>query len=288
MASQKQRAANKKNAQNSTGPKSEKGKAKSRLNSTRDGITGQVTTLSDEDRPIFESLKAELIADLAPKTVMELNLASSIAWETWRLNRLRAVEMNLFALGTEDPATAVACDDPHIHTAMTAARTMEEKADKFARMSLYEQRMNRALHKNLATLRDLQAERKRACEKERAEEVLIARHNDLKGLPYQAPATATQNGFVFSNNEIFAAAHRESVLEIAKVTVNQLPYKVQFAGASGSGNSGLHPDLTSDRNSDPITDRQRAEQATRYTVRKPATSAQFVSATPNKRYSIES
>ena len=168
---------------------------------------------------------------------MELNLASGIAWDTWRLNRIRSVELNLLALGTEDPATAVECDTPQIHTSMTAARTMDEKSDKFARMSLYEQRLNRAIHKNLATLRDLQAERKRACEKERAEEVLIARYSDLKGLPYQAPATAAQNGFVFSNNEIFAAAHRASILEIAKVTVNQLPYKVQFAGASSGGTS---------------------------------------------------
>jgi hypothetical protein len=243
MALQKQIAADKSNAENSTGSNTEKGKVRSRLNSTRDGITGQVTTLSDEDRPVFESLKAELIADLAPKTVMELKLASSIAWDTWRLDRLRATEMNLFALGTEDPATAVACDDPQIHTAMTAARTMSEKADVFARMSLCEQRMNRALHKNLAILRDLQAERKRASEKARAEEVLIARYNDLKGLPYHAPATGTQNGFVFSNSEIFAAAHRESILEIAKVTVNQLPYKVQFAGASASSSAGPEPAL---------------------------------------------
>jgi len=184
MATLKQLAANRRNAENSTGPNTEKGKAKSRLNSTRDGITGQVTTLSDEDRPIFESLKAKLIADLAPKTVMELNLASGIAWDTWRLNRLRSVELNLLALGTEDPATAVECDTPEIHTSMTAALTVSEKSDKLGRMSLYEQRLRRGIHKDLATLRDLQAERKRACEKERAEEVLIARYNDLKGLPY--------------------------------------------------------------------------------------------------------
>jgi hypothetical protein len=169
---------------------------------------------------------------------MELKLASSIAWDTWRLDHLRATEMNMYALGTEDPDSAVDCDDPQIHTAMTAALTFTKKADKFALMSLYEQRMNRAIHKNLATLRAMQAERKQAYEKERAQEVLIARYNDLKGLPYQAPVAPSQNGFVFSNHEIFTAAYRASTLEIAKVTVNQLPYKVQFAGASPGGTSG--------------------------------------------------
>jgi hypothetical protein len=160
MATEKQIAADQKNAQNSTGPKTEKGKARTRLNAKRDGHNGQVTTPSGEDRPLFEALKAELIADLAPKTVMELKLASSIAWDTWRLDHLRA----------------------------------------------------------------MQAEWKHAYEKERAQEVFIVRHNDLNGLPYQVPAAPTHNGFVFSNEEIFAAANRESTVEIAKVTVNQLPY----------------------------------------------------------------
>jgi hypothetical protein len=73
------------------------------MNAMRDGITGQVITLSEEDRPIFEQLKAELIEDFAPKTTIELRLANSIAWDTWRLDHLRAVEMNLYALGTQDP-----------------------------------------------------------------------------------------------------------------------------------------------------------------------------------------
>jgi hypothetical protein len=208
---------------------------------------------------------------------MELKLASSIAWDTWRLDHLRATEMNIYALGTEDPNTAVECDDPQIHTAMTAARTFTNKADKFALMSLYEQRMNRAIHKNLATLRAMQVERKQAYEKERAQEVLIARYNDLKGLPYQAPAVPTQNGFVFSNDEIFAAAHRESTLEIANVTVNQFPYKVQFASASASTSSGA------------TKDSEIAEQATRNVARKPVASIQSVTlVSPHERYSNES
>jgi hypothetical protein len=101
MATEKQIAANRKNSLHSTGPRTPEGKAITRLNAKRDGLTGQVTTLSHEDRPIFEKLTSNLIADLAPKTVMELNLANSIAWDTWRLNHLRAVEMNMYALGSE-------------------------------------------------------------------------------------------------------------------------------------------------------------------------------------------
>ena len=160
---------------------------------------------------------------------------------------------------------------------MTAARTFSQKADKFALMSLYEQRINRAIQKNLATLRALQAERKQTYEKELAEEVLIARYSDLNGLPYQAPAAPTQNGFVFSNQEIFTAAHRASILEIAKVTVNQLPYKVQFAGVqSASASASGAPCVT--------TGPEIAEQDTGHIVRKQVTRVQsIVSIAPNKR-----
>jgi len=67
MSSQKQLDANRANAQKSTGPLSPESKAKTRLNAKRDGITGQVITLSEEDLPVFEKLKAELIAELTPK-----------------------------------------------------------------------------------------------------------------------------------------------------------------------------------------------------------------------------
>jgi hypothetical protein len=234
MASQKQIDANRENARKSTGPRSENGKATTRLNAMRDGFTGQVTTLSDEDRPIFENFKSQFIADLAPKTTLELSLANSIAWDTWRLNHLRAVEANMYALGANSPERIVACDDPQVHAAMSAAMTFSSEAPKFALMSIYEQRMNRSIHKNLATLRDLQAERKRNHKHDRAEEVLLARYSDIKGLTYHAPSAPSQNGSVFSNDEIFAAANRLTTLKVAQNTLRREVTKVQYAGATSN------------------------------------------------------
>ena len=71
---------------------------------------------------------------------------------------------------------------------MSGALTFAKESGKFALMSIYEQRMNRSIHKNLATLRELQAERISNYEQDRHEEVTIARANDMKGLPYKAPA----------------------------------------------------------------------------------------------------
>jgi hypothetical protein len=232
MATQKQIDANRRNAQKSTGPKTDEGKSITRLNARREGFTGQIVILDAEDRPHFEKFKSGLVADLQPKTTLELSLAHAIAWDTWRLNHLRAVEHNLYALGAEDPAALA--DDPKIQPAAADAATFLHESAHFNRLSLYEQRLTRNLHKNLATLRDLQTERRRNEANAQAEEVLLARARDINNLPYEAPATPTPNGFVFSNDQIRKAAHRASSLDVAHATLRQTPPRVQFAQAAPS------------------------------------------------------
>jgi hypothetical protein len=216
MASQNQIDANRANAQKSTGPKSLTGKATSRRNALRDGLTGQITTLSDEDRPIFEKLKAEMHADFNPQSAIERSLADAIAWDTWRLNHLRAIETNVYTLGQEEQAEEQADEEggfSDFDTALADARTFRAESPRFDLMSLYEQRMTRNLHRNLAALRDLQAERKRNYERDKAEEVKLARMNEINRVPIHASTWPSKNGFIFSNEEIAAAAVRQRHLE---------------------------------------------------------------------------
>ena len=60
-------------------------------------------------------------------------------------------------------------DDPDLNTAISDTRTFLAEAPRLDTMSLYEQRMTRNIHRNLALLRNLQAERKRNYEKGRQE-----------------------------------------------------------------------------------------------------------------------
>jgi hypothetical protein len=235
MSTQKQIDANRRNAQKSTGPKTAQGKSVSRLNARRDGFTGQILILDAEDRPHFEKFQTSLLADLYPETALERSLAHAIAWDTWRLNHLRAVECNIYALAAENPG--VTATDSRIQSAVSDALTFERESDRFLRLSLYEQRLNRSLHRNLAALRSLQAERRRHQAQDRAEEVLLARYSDINGLPWNASAAPSPNGFVFSNEEILAAAHRASVLEVARAALSEAAPRVQFAASSASNAS---------------------------------------------------
>lgn len=229
MTSQKQIDANRANALKSTGP-SEKGKARSRLNAIRDNLTGQIITLSNEDRPIFEKFKADHVADLAPKTLQEQKLAHAIAWDTWRLDHLRAIEMNVYALAAEEMEQSTEeeisdADPDALDIALSDARTFRAEAKRFELMSLYEQRMSKTLHRNLATLRDLQTERKRNYESDKHDEILIARLHEFNELPIKASRRPSKNGFVFSDEEIAIGAVRQRYVDTAANLIRNTDFR---------------------------------------------------------------
>src|SRR3984885_6118665 len=160
MLSEKQLAANRANAQLSTGPKTEAGKGRSSLNARRHNLTGHVTAMTEEDRIAHNALSEALIKSMAPEGALELQLAQRVATDSWRLNRATAIEDNIFALGFTDHAGDIDTDHPELHAALTAARTFAREAKSIELLTLYEQRINRSLQKNLVLLQQLQATRK--------------------------------------------------------------------------------------------------------------------------------
>src|ERR1019366_7911871 len=156
MATEQTIAANRLNAELSTGPKTEAGRKRSSLNALRHGLTGQVTAMTDEDRAAHDQLSKGLIQSLAPEGAMELQLAQRIATDSWRLNRASAIEDNIFALG-QLPNGGQACPDvPQIDAALTTAHVFTQESKQLQLLTLYEQRLNRAVQKNLALLQSLQ------------------------------------------------------------------------------------------------------------------------------------
>ena len=79
LVSQRQLRANRANAQKSTGPKTEDGKQRSRLNGMRHGLTGQVSIMTDENRAAHDAFCNPIIKRLGPDGPLELQLANLIA-----------------------------------------------------------------------------------------------------------------------------------------------------------------------------------------------------------------
>jgi hypothetical protein len=214
MATEEQIAANRRNAQLSSGPKTEAGRNRSRMNALRHGLTGQVTTMTDEDRVAHDQFSKALIKDLAPEGAMETQLAQRVATDSWRLNRASAIEDNLFALGLHENGGKLCLEHEQIDDALTTARVFTLESKQLQLLTLYEQRINRSLQKNLAMLQSLQSVRKTEHEAAMKEAAALLKLSEMKGLEY-FPA---QDGFPFSTAQIHAAIDRERRLERASTT----------------------------------------------------------------------
>ena len=100
MATKRQIKANRRNAQKSTGPKTEAGKAASSANALCHGLTAEfLVLLPDEDGDAFERLRGGVIADLAPAGALQEVLAERAAVLLWRLDRVARMEAELFIHG---------------------------------------------------------------------------------------------------------------------------------------------------------------------------------------------
>jgi len=214
MISEKQLEANRRNAQRSTGPRTEEGKKISALNARRHNLTGQVTAMTDADRIMHDAFSASIVESLAPEGAMEIQLAQRIATDSWRLNRISAVEDNLFALGHSAKSDEIETEDPEIHAALTAAKVFKAESKQLQLLTLYEQRINRNIQKNLATLQALQAARLAKREADMKEAKKLLQLSEMKGLPYEPG----KDGFVFSTAEIHAVIDKERRLTRAYQT----------------------------------------------------------------------
>ncbi len=217
MISEKQLEANRRNAQRSTGPRTDEGKKASALNARRHNLTGQVTAMTDADRIMHDAFSASLVESLAPEGAMETQLAQRIATDSWRLNRLSAIEDNLYALGHSAHSDDIETEHPEIHAALTAAKVFQEESKQLQLLTLYDQRINRNIQKNMAMLQALQAARvaKREAEMEEAKKLLQL--SEMKGLQY-GPVELSKDGFVFSTAQIHAAIDKDRRLNRAYQT----------------------------------------------------------------------
>ena len=92
MTSVKQLTANQANAQRSTGPKTARGKKRSRANALKHGLTAKQIIVQGETPEQFEELRQGLVADFAPGTTIELELIDHLAALLLRRRRPRVVE----------------------------------------------------------------------------------------------------------------------------------------------------------------------------------------------------
>jgi low affinity Fe/Cu permease len=107
MSTEAQVAANRANAQRSTGPKTQEGKAASSKNNLRHGFTGAFAILPWENQEEFDALFAGLRAEHQPATLTEALLVEKMAQSWWLRTRALVLQNSCFSDSTDQKQLAL-------------------------------------------------------------------------------------------------------------------------------------------------------------------------------------
>jgi hypothetical protein len=139
MSSAAQIAANRVNAQLSTGPVTLEGKVRSSQNALRHGLTAKHLVIRDDEREEFAAFQQDLLDELAPQGATEILTFQDLLHAAWNLHRFRRIEAEL--------STGAADDFSGPNTAA------------LDRLSRYQSRAQREYYRALKELRILQTNR---------------------------------------------------------------------------------------------------------------------------------
>jgi hypothetical protein len=194
--SEAQLAANRANAQFSTGPVTDEGKTKSSINALRHGLTGKTVLLPGDDAAEYQrKLNARLNA-FNPATEEEVRLVQSLVDCAWRLQRLQALETGIMLKGQIEFASKYADQSPARRAQLIDVETYLKYEKSVRNLHIQEARLHRRLEKDQAELNRLQSDRKRE-ERFDAEQAMQAN-------PQPSSSPERPNGFEFSTAKTLA------------------------------------------------------------------------------------
>ena len=147
MASTAQIIANQLNAQQSTGPQTAAGKARTSANAVKLGLFSLRDFVRPEEAADYQLLTTSLWNELGPVTILEQTFATQIIRATWRLNRCSAIEADCVRTNNNDQPYIL---DPIADETLAPIQKSVDRARAQATASL---------HKAISELRRLKAER---------------------------------------------------------------------------------------------------------------------------------
>jgi len=139
MATSRQNAANRRNAQLSTGPRTEAGKAVSRMNALKTGIHAESLVIPGEDPAALDRLAAEYTAEFQPVTPRQRDLVDTLVYNEWKIRRLRRLEAEVWQERREFNAGIFSQPDRTSHAHFrkfpfaTAYDDLEQRLDRLQR-----------------------------------------------------------------------------------------------------------------------------------------------------------
>jgi hypothetical protein len=160
MATPKQIAANRANAQQSTGPQTAAGKARARRNSYKHGLLSKELLLSWEEEKDYRRLLNALVEEHQPEGATEVLLVEQMAVATWKLARLTGMETAIMTRQFNGFLQLSHKTDPAKSTAEKFQYALSNTLPKNLQALLnYESLLSKGFHRALNTLTSMQQRR---------------------------------------------------------------------------------------------------------------------------------
>jgi hypothetical protein len=173
--------------------------ANAQLTAITSSLTGHTTLLPNTGAAQYDHLLRDYEREFKPVGLQEAQLVQTLAENNWRMRRIMALEMGIFAQGRIEFAAQFAEHKAEIRDSLIEVHTFLTYEKQIHSLQLQEARLSRRTDKATAELRQLQRER--------------AGREKLQPAP-AVPKTA--NGFVFSNPDIPPATHFTAHTNIEK------------------------------------------------------------------------
>ena len=181
MASEAQTSANRRNAEKSTGPRTEEGKTAVALNALKHGLSATLDVVCWEEQAEYEQHRETVLGELVPVGVMEGILAERVVSLTWRIRRAQFMQQEVVnfliadrkaspveqlvrtLLPKDKPMIESPRSDPQFIIGKTLSRDWANELI-LDRMNMYERRIKASLYRTMNELhkwrmmRKLQAE----------------------------------------------------------------------------------------------------------------------------------
>jgi hypothetical protein len=170
------------------------------LNAVKTGLAGPAVLLPAANVADYERHVAMYEEEFRPSGAQECGLVQSLAAITWRLGRIPALEMAIFAKGHLEFADLFEEHEPSLRPSLIELHTFMVYEKQIRHLQLQEARLARRREKETAELRRLQHERKQqdSCELDSA-----AKH-------HVKPSDPTSIGFEFSTYESAPFLNRQN------------------------------------------------------------------------------
>ena len=152
-------AANRANAQKSTGPTSAQGRATSSLNALKHGLTGNTVLLDSDDADAYQSRLDAHVREFKPVTFEERRLVQSIHDAAWRLDRILNLESTIYAKGRIELHACFSELPENQRKSFINLEIAQRNAKQLSNLHIQEARLQRQRARDIAALKLLIKER---------------------------------------------------------------------------------------------------------------------------------